>query len=475
MVLVMELVMEVARYYLIGQCNTAGATVAGVVSSFQCSGATTMLSMGFLASLFGRDWAAELEKVERDLANDEPVLALDRARKAAKGAPEGGLRDRAVRLVEEARAALVARARSRAEASEREGNLLDAIDWIGSALANEDASVVRAELEAWRSRLNEAQERERSPLLGSRATQQHDDHEHDDEGDSHDPEWDAWLSTLRDDLVVRWEEAPEAVAFAAVATNGGDAEGALVHLEHLPADGVVGFERGRALLALGRFADAVAPLELAWRELGSTPIDTVGSVSIPAMWAEAKLGLEAAAEVVERLADLADPRGDGGLEPALVHAHALALTGAIDHADTALRELARFAPKDSRLPLERASVLARGGRRDEAIRVLDAAVAPTCRAGCTTPPHLPSLRTLAGLLLDQGAEVERARELLAIVAHRNGGSLSATDHLLLARYYDATGDGEAAVEARAAAEELAGLDVDVASPVLVAGGRRRVL
>ena len=90
--------------------------------------------MGFLASLFGRDWAVELEKVERDLANDDPVLALDRARKVAKGAPEGGLRDRAQRLVAEAMAASSKRAQARAEASEREGLIEDAIDWIGAAM-----------------------------------------------------------------------------------------------------------------------------------------------------------------------------------------------------------------------------------------------------------------------------------------------------------------------------------------------------
>lgn len=124
-----------------------------------------------------------------------------------------------------------------------------------------------------------------------------------------------------------------------------------------------------------------------------------------------------------------------------------------------------------------AHVLNRLGERAAAIDCLEMAIAPSCTSGgCAKPPkHLPSLRALAALYLDEGGHTERVAELMRWVSRDLGGRLTREDFALVAKVHEQDGEPEAAqralTEGRRLAEEAGSGPGSSAAPDLI--GHRR--
>lgn len=406
--------------------------------------------------IFGKNWAKEIARAEDLLARELPAPALEIAQRATdKAGPE--FKRQASELATRARRALVASVLAKAEAAEAAGDLEDAADWLLAAIEHDPRA--SAELETRRRRLQE------SALDSDSALRIAEEVTIVDDG----PEEVADLSlhyetlvTMFDDDETRalYEGRPAAFQQAFVDLNGGRAASAVVVLERLaaaaPDDPLLRLELGHARLLSGDEAAAKDDLAAAWTAFGDRLLDTTTSLSAPALWAEAALATDGAEEVIERLAPLAEP-ATGNRELQRLYATALItaerLTAAIDYLSDTLSR----GPNDPELSLMLAQTLAANRQPADAISHLEQAIAPSCTSGgCSRPSrHLPSLRLLAGLHLAHGDQPQRARELLALIAHDQQGHLDAVDLTILADYYRATGDTAAADDAAAHAERLA--------------------
>ncbi|MDH3402767.1 MAG: tetratricopeptide repeat protein [Acidobacteriota bacterium] len=408
--------------------------------------------------LFGRNWAKELDRAEDLLGRDLAVPALEIAERAARQAA-GELRARAAALVARARRAALASVLAKADAAEAAGDLDDAADWLLSAVEREPSALRRAELEARRRSLLGRGEDAGSSWSVRAETITVVAGETADEPDVS-FRYETLVSMLADELRGRYEDRPAAFQEAVVALNEGEAGAALAALEELaaaaPDDPVLRLERGRARLLSGEAAAARGDLAAAWDALGAEPLDAGGTLLAPALWAEASLAAGDSEEVLQRLAALASP-ATGHPELCRLYGAALLAAGrparAVDHLDAVLA----LVPGDPELNLLMAEALVAAGEPARALTGLESAVAPSCAGGsCARPAaHLPSFRLLARLHLAPGGDPERARELLAHVANAQQGQLGAEDLLILAAYYEATGDGAAAADAAAEAARLA--------------------
>ncbi len=439
--------------------------------------------MGFLNRLFG-DPQRDLERAESLLEKGEAGRALELARRA-EARSQGADRARAARLAERAREGLVSAALERAEVAETSEYFEDAAEWLETALEHATGETERQELEARRAALL-ARARE-----GDGADADDDPWETPappDEGEPAtelDPEihYHALISMLDEEVERLYEGRPAPFRRAYVDWNEGRVEAALETLEMLVKAGgedpVVRFERGRCRLMTGDAEGAVADLEGVWETFGDGQLDLAGEVSVPGLWAEAMLALGKPAPVLERLEPLADP---GAGNPALTYRYGLALLAA-ERFDDARRFLARAAsryPSNPGFSHQLALVLERLGDRSAAIDCLETAIAPSCAGGsCGRPArHLPSIRALAGLYLDEGGNPERVRELMTLVARDLGGRLTSADHALLGRYHEQIGDSAAAARAAAESERLraaeaAGESLERVKVPSLATGRRR--
>ena len=217
-----------------------------------------------------------------------------------------------------------------------------------------------------------------------------------------------------------YDQRPAAFRTAYIDLNEGRVTEALAAFEALaatvPADPVLQLELGRCRLMLGDPAAALADFEAVWETFGDDSIDLSGEVSLPGLWAEAKLALGDASSVLERLAPLAQPSAD---RPTLSYHYAHALL-AVDSAETRgfLASAASRFTGQPMFPYLLAGVLARSGDRQEAIECLEMAIAPSCASGnCKTPPkHLPSLRALVALYLEEESGAARVHQLLEFLA-----------------------------------------------------------
>jgi hypothetical protein len=229
-------------------------------------------------------------------------------------------------------------------------------------------------------------------------------------------------------------------------------------LEKDRGDAILHFERGRCRLLAGDLEGAREDLEVAWEGLGDEPLDSAGSLSVPALWGESMLGLEQYDEMLDRLEPLVDP--DSGEEQLiLLYSQALMASGSTQRAADLLAETMSASPGGyPEISRHLALALDSLGQRPQAIAVLEASIAPSCATGqCAKPPkHLPSFRLLAKLLLDDGGEaaVDRAGDLLEQMDRALGGRSGAVDQRLMARYYQLSGDPEAAAQAEERAREL---------------------
>jgi tetratricopeptide (TPR) repeat protein len=437
--------------------------------------------MGILGSLFGKDWQAELDRAATLLAEGEAVRALELARQVER---RGGreLTGRAAELSQRARDAVVETLLANAEKAEGEGDLRDAADWLLAALDHLEGDARAAEVEARREDLLEREEEGRNPYAragvgGETATGLQDDFPTGQEA-----HYEALINALDEELAERYEGRPEAFRNALVALNEGRFDSAVEALAELlegaPEDPVLQLELGRARLLADDPEGARELLEQAWLALGDGPLDATDSLSIPLLWAEAaRAGGLDADEIVERLSSLSPPIDERPTLAAL-YADTLLVGGRLKEARELLGFTLRRFPSNPELSLLMARALAASGEPERAIDGLEALVGPACRGGRCAPGrlHLPSVRELSRLYLDKEAGHQRVGELMAVVARNQGGLLSAADHEILARWYQQTGETEAATHCAAEARRLAGQAAEELSAApLPPPGQRPVL
>ncbi len=407
--------------------------------------------MGFLKRLFAGDPGRDLERAEALLESGEAERALELARRAEEGA-EAADQDRARALIAQAREAMVTMALEKASLAESSEYFEDAVEWLDVALEH-----------AGEERRSELAELRRS--LQGRAEEMVDESwepPSEPENDSQtqmDPgvHYQALIDMLIEDVADLYQTRTPAFRVAYVALNEGRLDEAHEAFEALAAisgeDPVVRFELGRSRLAVGDAEGAVPELEAAWPALGDQAMDLTGELSVPALWADAMLATGRPAPVIERLADLTDPIDAAPLCER--YAQALLATERFEEArDFLARASAKNGARDH-FAFQLAQALAHLGERAAAIDCLEVAIKPSCTTGCAPrAKYLPSFRALASLYLDDESHSDRVHELMTDVARAQGGRLASGDHLLLARYYDQTGDAGGAEHARDHARRL---------------------
>lgn len=413
--------------------------------------------MGFFDRWLGGDPRRDLERAEVLLAKGETERALELARRAVKQAV-GADAGRAASMVERARDAAVSKALERAATAVSSEYWEDAAEWVGAALEHVEDPARRGELEERLSELlakaREADNAAEDELYGPSSAPEDDvDTELDPEVHYH-----ALIGMLSEQVGDLYEDRPAAFRRAYVDLNEGRVDEALAAFEQLAEstpDPVVQLERGRCRLMSGDADGALEDLEAAWEAFGDDPIDARGELSLPGLWAEARLARGEGEKVLERLAALAEP-GAGRPSLSLIYAQALLASG---RAGDARSFLATAAARFSSQPMFAyllAGVLAEAGERSAAIECLEVAIAPSCAGGsCKAPAkHLPSLRALASLYLEQDGSRDRVRQLLNLVAQDQGGRLAGEDFALLARFHELEGNPEGAERAAAEAARL---------------------
>ena len=433
----------------------------------------TIRDMGLL-TIFKKDWSAELDRVSGYLRDDEPVLALELLRKIERRV-DGDLLSRARELIETSEIELFDSLLRRAQNSESQGELADAADWLLAAIDRCKTDAERKTIEGRREELLRQIEDGINPFgNGPQVAPQAEWTESDTEF-----QFDALVQTLVPSMAELYLDRPIDFQSALVALNQGDATVAIEQLERLltesPEDSILRLERGRAHLLLGNNDLARQDFEAVWDSLGTDDIDTAGSHSVPSLWAECTL--ETDPEVVAlRLEPLAAPH-QASTHLCELYAAALVRLGDTERAIPYLQSTLRNYPSEQRFSFLLARVLVEDGEVLEAIACLEAAVGPGCSSGCAVGPrHLPSVRALATLYLNTESNLERVAELMAVVAQSQRGNLKNEDHLILARYYDLTGNEEAASSARVEAERLLTLGPTAESgPTGLGGANQRIL
>ena len=420
--------------------------------------------MGLFDRIFSSDPAKDLARAEKLLARGSASEALDVAQRALdKGAGPG-----AETLVARAREALVASALESAGRAEASEYFEDAADWLQGVLEHVDEAR-RKEFEHRIADLRRREEKASRPEIPSVIGVVEASPEAEVEGGSLDPDdlYEVYLESLREDVAPRFSGRPQAFRHAVVRLNEGDHKTALEALDALvaenPDDPILRLERGRARLA-AEDAEASEDLERAWDALGAEPLDRAGHLSLPALWGDTRLSQGEAGLVAERLAPLAEPRGSD-LELTKVFGQALLAQKQFEEAAPFLAQAWDSHPRVHDLPFLLALALRGRQNPDDAIAVLERAVAPACGpAGCSPSAlHLPSMHLLMELHLEAG-DPERTRELLELVAGVRGGRLGRKELLLMAGYYDKIGDEGAARDARERAEGAAEADMGGAQP-----------
>lgn len=414
--------------------------------------------MGFLSSLFGGGPAKNLDRADRLLGEGEARRAHELATRALA---DGGLDDpgRAEALVERAREAVVGEAFERAAKAEASEYWEDAAEWLEGAFDYLEVDR-RQEVEQRHAELLEKArqaalepEIELGQYQGGARELLHDDPELAPE-----TLYETLVDMLEDGVALQYRAQSGAFEKAFLAFHGGDVSTARELFELLvdddPGNVVARLERGRCRLHDEDAAAAAEDFDAVWPELGNDPIDRAGVLSVPGLWAEAQLALGGSGEILERLAEIALPEY-GRAEVVLPYAQALTLEERFEDAETYLRKAIGTFPSIADLPFLYASVLARLGRRGDAIQMLEAAIAPSCSTGnCQRPPkHLPSIRTLIALRLEEGEDMERVRALLEILAQAAAGRLGSDDHRMMATYYRQVGNATAAEESLVRAAE----------------------
>ncbi len=453
--------------------------------------------------MFGTDPGKALEKARRLLSEGDPLAALRQARKAqARARPP--LSGEAAALVGEARRAVVAEAESRAAASEAEGHLADAAEWLRGALdyaeGEEERGRLQARLDGLEERLEAERETEEDGFFVSPEEEEFDSEEPAErEGAGEmgglggivgplagslpalgppgavgvavrDPDggepaeatlFDLYVDSLRDDVAPLYRgRAPELGEVLVDAVEPEDTERAAAAIEEMaaasPEDPVLRLERARWRLARGEAAAAREDLEVAWAAFGDEPLDLGGHLSIPVLWCEVAMAQGDHAAVLERL----EARGELTLShPDLsgFYATALLAAGESDEARRFLAESLEHFPRRPEIAYLLAGILLHDGEAPAAIALLERSLR-VCGAGCAPRDlHAPSLRLLAAALAGTGGSapsetVERLADVLLLLRGAQGGELGEPgDWMLQARCHELAGETAAAERARARA------------------------
>ena len=421
--------------------------------------------MGFLASLFGSDPRKDLEKAQGFLDGGRPDRAIELARKAA-GSDQANISEAAEKLIQEARGRLIDNALEMATGSEESEYWEDAVEWLDRALEQIDdpqrAAEVKARKEALIDRIEAAEEE---------AWQKPEPQE----AEPDEPEIDledsfvALVDMMDDEIGRQYMAQDDEFRSAYLALYDGRPAEALPVFDSLmddrSNDPVLRFERGRARLFSEDFAGAREDLEVAWQEWGDIFLDRAGTLSVASVWSEALLGLGEPEPILERLESAARP-ANGQPELSFPYAQALILAQQYEEAEKFLSAAVGRFPSSPDFGLLLASMLESRDRRQEAIHCLEISVAPSCASGtCGKPPkHVPSLRTLATLLLasesdEEGekarkARLERVSEVLGFVREALGGGVAKPDALMWVEHARQAGDEKAVAEWTEMAEQM---------------------
>lgn len=415
--------------------------------------------MGWMDRLLGRDPGEQLARAERWLADGDPVRALETARRLDRSR-DMAVRSQAASLVQQARDAVVARAVENAAAAEKANDPEDAADWIRAALQHLGDGVQRAELEARLQTFEKQLEDTPVPTLLPKAEKaEAPDRELEGAVPDLDTHYHMLIGMFVDDVARHYEDRPTDFQQAVIDLNEGRPEAARPVLDELMgrsgSDPVLHFERGRVRLMQEQWTGAREDFEAAWTDLGDQPLDRAGTLSVPLLWGEAVLEQGNPGALLDRLRELAAPDA-GRPNLSALYVQALLATERRQEARDLLLELWSLHPQRQDFPHLLAQVLTQDGDRPSAIRVLEKAVAPSCASGrCAKPPlHLPSLRLLTALYLEEGGPAGRIEDLMVWISHAQGGGLAAPDWKLKARYHELVDEPEEAEQARLRAERL---------------------
>ena len=439
--------------------------------------------MSWLKSLFASDPREQLRKAEERLEGT-PERALEMAleiHQADVGEAEEEIRS----FIARARRRVVEQALERADASEAEEYFADAAEWLEAAIehtadADEKKALIERRRELLRQELllEEAEDGMDGPAMTLHRQV---------EASVLSPEVDVddlFLSlvdmfeetvaeryrqlgpTFRR-LFLQFQEAElEGLEEGLSTLLAGDSpEGAL------DADGraVVQLERGRLRLLTGDLAAALEDFDACWDAWDDDPLDLAGTLSLPGLWAEAKVGTGDFDAIIERLPELARAE-DGRLEVMLPFAQALVLSQRLDEAKPYLQTAMGSFPSHQDFPQLYALTLAASGNPQEAMACLEMAIAPSCASGsCSKPPmHMPSLQMLLSLHVSAGDDEGRLRRLGKLFVEHRHGQLSGEDHRLLAAVHQKLGEDIAAQLAleKAAVADAEGPRPELAQPAM---------
>jgi len=431
--------------------------------------------MGFLRSVLGKDWGAELDRAEALLEAGDAVQALEIARRARKKG--AALAPRAAKLAAVAMDGVRDLAIANSATAEAKGDLQDAIEWLDSAVLHESDDAARSEFA-----LKIQQLRDRIDGLGvdesvsvgeiEQQIESADDLEMgiDEAGVGLDLQtsYEMLVDTVAEPLQSEYRSRAPEFQQALIDLNEGRAAAALEVLDPLaqesPDDGVLRLETGRARWFLGDGEGALADLDAAWSQLGDQGLDSVDRTTVSLLWAELAFELNRDAEVVERLRRLADLEGESRVGDCYFFARALVDTESYEEAEPYLRSAMGRLPNSHEFKFLLTEVLRELDREPEAVELLEEIVSVGCLVGCSRDQIFPpAFWSLAGIYARTSGQLERSRELLVMGTNFQSGQLKASNYSVMESYFEASGDRDSARRCAQEADRLMAIGDDATS------------
>lgn len=428
--------------------------------------------MGFLSNLFKKDPQAELAKLEAMISRGDDAEKAHQLALKLSDCDQPQVRERARALAGTLASKLVAEYCANAERSIAGKNFDDATDWLTAALpfavADQRAEIER-QIEALALKAHQSDD---LPTIGRGGHAGAGEPESEQEELDDEMHFEMLIGMLTEEVAEAYRSLPTAFHGAFLDFNNGRLTEALEVYEQLAPGGnpYVAFEMGRCLLQLGRLEDAVAQLESVQERLGDKALDEAGALSLPMVWAEAKLRLGHSEDVAARLEPLADPRhGADGL--LILYARALQDAERLQDAKKFLTLAYKAHVESPMYCVLLAQVVAMMGDFEAAVDLLEKRIDAGRRytSGSGISPHPAPVRALVALYLQETKTIAKAGEQLLQLEQLVKGQLTREDWLLTARYYELMGDNENAAFAAEAAESAEQAQAQAAFQTLRAG------
>jgi tetratricopeptide (TPR) repeat protein len=410
--------------------------------------------MSFFGRLLGQDPEQLVQKGERALADGHPAAAMDLFQRAVeRGVTDGDLAQRARQGATQAASALVqlnvAEARLSLEAGDPEG----AQGHLDTALQLSTDDGQREAIAALQLQVDEA-------VSGADEPQRlfTDVGAVDVEDEPPEIEWRRLLDTLDEDWAEDYDSRGTPFRDAVLTLNDGRPEEAVEALAALidaqPDDPVLRFERGRALMVLERYADALEDLTFARKEIGFEPLDHVGSVQIGALEIEALLALGRPGEARALAQEAIDDQGEQ-VNLLFVRGQAERALEQYDAMEQTFSAVTRLSPRLVEAAQMLAEARLRRGELREAAQALEDGIKRHCGTGTCQlrPMSVEAGRLLARVYLDLEEKPAKVEDLLLQVRGTLEGDVQWVDHLLWARLHHRRGDLEAFAAAKKAGVE----------------------